>query len=173
MNTSLKKKPYLALRNGKQSVIQNVTAPKDPLRVLVATQVPLPPKSSQWAIQTVKCCLILPGRERSLWLSFTLIFWRGSEGMEWASIMMMDEWAAGRAGPLGRHSTHTHTHIHTHSHNSRPTLHHTHTQSPPCTHTRTSFTHIHITLDPLYTIHISNLHSTHTLSHIHTTQTFS
>ena len=114
-NTYLKKKPYLALRNCKQSVIQNITAPKDPLRVLVATQVPLSPKSSQWAIQTVKRCLILPGHERSLWLSFTLIFWRGSEGMEWASIIMMDEWAAGRAGPLGKHSTHTHTHTHTHT----------------------------------------------------------
>lgn len=88
----------------------------------MATLAPLSPKSSQWAIQMVKRFLILLGCEHSLRLSFTLIFWLGSVGMEWASVMMKDEQAVGRTGPLGS-TLHRHSYTHTTAPRSLYTLH--------------------------------------------------
>ena len=50
-------------------------------------------------------------------------FWRGSAGTQQTSVMMMDELAASRVGPLRRHFTHTHSHRYTH-------ILYTHTHTP-------------------------------------------
>lgn len=105
-------------------------------------------------------------------------FWQGSAGTQQTSVMMMDELAASRVGPLRRHFTHTHSHrythiLYTHTHTpiySTHTYSHSspHAQSPPCICTHPHYTQATFCslLAPTYSI--CTLHPTPYILHVHT-----